>query len=94
MVQLFFYILAIGAIILWLPAIFCVISLNEVEPSNWVPQVKHITWESKLTFALFLFMVFAIIWITAFLDYTNKFIVQVSAASYYFSSTQEEDGSA
>lgn len=94
MVELFFYLLTLVAIIVWVGAIFCVISLNDVEPSKWIPQAKHINWESQANFYLFLFMIFGILWICAFLDYTNNFIIQVSAVSYYFDSNSAETGSA
>lgn len=75
LVELFFYLLTVGAIILWIGAIFCVISLNEVEPSSWIPQAKSIKWESQANFALFLFMIFGILWVCAWLDYANDFVV-------------------
>lgn len=37
LVQLLFYVVTIVAIGVWLGAIFCVISLNDVSVSHWVP---------------------------------------------------------
>jgi choline transporter-like protein 2/4/5 len=41
-----------------------------------------------------LFMLFGILWILAFIDYTSRFIVMASAVTYYFNSNAEKDGSA
>jgi len=38
-------------------------------------------------------MIFGILWICAWLDYSNQFIVQVTAVSYYFDSNATETGS-
>ena len=39
-------------------------------------------------------MLFSILWICAWLEYSSRFIVQVAAASYYFDSNASRDGSA
>jgi hypothetical protein len=40
------------------------------------------------------FMLFGLLWIVAWLKYTNQFIVIVAACSYYFDSNPQEEGSA
>ena len=41
-----------------------------------------------------LYMFFGILWITAWLEYSSTFVVMVSASTYYFNSSKEEEGSA
>jgi hypothetical protein len=41
-----------------------------------------------------LYMLFGILWILAFIDYCSRFVVIVSAATYYFNSTPVADGEA
>jgi hypothetical protein len=40
------------------------------------------------------YMFFGILWITAFFDYYCKFIIMVSASTYYWNSTPQEEGEA
>lgn len=40
------------------------------------------------------FMLFGILWITAWLEYTCNVVVMISASTYYFSSNASEEGSA
>lgn len=48
--------------------------------------MKSITWTSDANYYLSWYMIFAIFWLVAFIEYKTNFIVQVSAASYYFDS--------
>lgn len=41
-----------------------------------------------------LFMFFGILWILAFVDYCSKFVVIVSASTYYFNSDSTHEGDA
>lgn len=41
-----------------------------------------------------LYMLFGVLWITAWLEYCSRFIILCSAASYYFDSNKDLDGSA
>ena len=41
-----------------------------------------------------LYMLFGVLWMTAWLEYCSRFIILTSAASYYFDSSAENDGSA
>jgi hypothetical protein len=65
----------------------CVASLNHITVGDQtlVPQSKDIDWTKKTRY-MGLFMLFGILWILAFLDYTSKFIVMASAATYYSNS--------
>lgn len=93
-VNILFFLLSIGVLLVWMGAFACVISLNDVEPNKTFPQSKEVNFEEKKYTYLALFMLFGLFWIQAFLEYTCQFIVMVSAATYYFDSTIEdgEDG--
>lgn len=39
-------------------------------------------------------MLFALFWLIAYITYTSQFVVQVSAASYYFNSNGSHEGDA
>jgi hypothetical protein len=41
-----------------------------------------------------LYMFFGILWILAFVDYCSKFVVIVSASTYYFNSDPTKEGDA
>lgn len=41
-----------------------------------------------------LYMLFGVLWMTAFLEYCSTFILLCSAASYYFNSDANNEGSA
>jgi hypothetical protein len=63
----------------------CVVSLNEIYPSEIIPQGKDLVWDEKVTYMAF-YMLFGILWITAFFEYCSTFVVMVSASTYYFNS--------
>jgi len=39
-------------------------------------------------------MLFGLLWIIAFFDYSARFVILASASSYYFSSSPSEEGTA
>jgi len=52
------------------------------------------TWTSEPSYWLSYYMIFAILWLVAFIEYKTNFIVMVSASSYYFDSSASHDGEA
>lgn len=56
--------------------------------------MKYITWTSDANYYLAWYMFFALLWLYAFVEYKTQFIIQVSAASYYFDSSASRDGEA
>jgi hypothetical protein len=94
LVPVFYFILMFGVILLWFGALLCVLSLNEITPDPDIPQGKSIKWTDEKNYWFFYFMIFGIFWICSWFVYTNNFIVQVSAASYYFDSNKDRDGTA
>jgi hypothetical protein len=92
-VPLFHFILTIIAVLIWIGAMACVVSLNDIKADSIIPQAKDLTWKDNVTY-MALFMLFGILWITAFFEYCSTFIVMCSAATYYFNSNANEEGSA
>ena len=88
-----YFILSIVAILIWAGCFVCVVALNKVEADTLVPQAKMIIWEDYVIY-LCLWMLFGILWLTAWLEYTSTFIILVSASTYYFNSNSAEEGSA
>lgn len=91
-VSAIFFVLAILNFAVWCAGFAYVLSLNDIN-SSAVPQRKDIDWKAPYQY-MALYMVFGLLWMQAFIDYCCKFVVLVSAATYYFNSTIEdgEDG--
>jgi hypothetical protein len=71
-----------------------VASMNEISADGFVPQGKDLEWTDENKY-MALYMLFGILWICAWLEYTSTFVVMVSAATYYFNSDpQNGEGSA
>lgn len=80
-------------VILWLGSMICVYSLNKITASSTVGQMKNVEWEKNYAY-LALYMLFGFLWITAWIEYTSRFIVIVGASTYYFNNSrhsQKED---
>jgi hypothetical protein len=88
-----FFILQLILILVWIGAIMCVVSMNEISADQYIPQGKNLKWRAETKW-MFAYMVFGIIWICSWLDYCSTFIVMVSSATYYFNSSQKFEGSA
>merc|ERR1712072_1561800 len=76
--------LGVVCVLLWMGAMVCVASLNTIKGTHEVP-FRSWDWEPQYK-GMALAMLFGILWITAWIEYANCFIVMVGAASYYFSS--------
>ena len=88
-VPIFYFLVTLLIVFLWIGAFICVLSMNKVKASTVIPQMKSITWTSEANYYLMWYMIFALIWLVSHIEYTNQFIIQVSAASYYFDSNAE-----
>lgn len=55
--------------------------------------MKTLEWDTQVKWMAF-YMFFGILWVTAWLEYMSKFIVLVSASTYYFNSTKSFEGEA
>jgi len=73
-------------------------SIGEITADDGlIPQKKHVARDEELTKRVryvFLFMLFGILWILAFIKAKTSFITMMSATTYYFDSTKDRDGNA
>jgi len=74
-VPFFYFVLTLIIIALWLGAFFCVLSMNDITVSEVVPQMKSIKWTSKANYYLMWYMIFALIWLVSWVEYTSQFVV-------------------
>ena len=88
-----FFILQIITVLIWVSAMMFVLSMNEITVDETIPQGKNLEWTEKTQY-MALYMLFGVLWICAWFEYCSTFIVMVSAATYYYNSSPEEDGSA
>ena len=88
-----FFTCSLIAVSVWMGAMAAVLSLNDIYPSEYIPQGRELDWKDDVRY-MALYMLFGILWITAFFEYCSTFVVMVSASSYYFNSNPEEEGSA
>jgi len=69
-VPVLYFFLTLLVVAVWLGALMLVLSVNDVTPSKSIPQGKTIKWKDDKTYYAFLYMIFGILWITAWLEYT------------------------
>lgn len=94
-VPVFFFFVTLIFVFVWIGMLFCVVSMNDFVPSKTIPQYKTITeWKSEFNYWALWYLVFGLFWIVSFIQYKTRFIVQVSAASYYFNSEPTKEGEA
>lgn len=91
-VVVFHFFVGVLVVLLWMGAMVCVASLNTIKGQHEIP-FRDWDWEDKPKY-MALYMLFGILWITAWIEYANCFIVMVGAASYYFTSNRKEEGRA
>ena len=70
LVPVLYFFLSLLFVVLWLGALMCVLSVNDVEVDSSIPQYKTIKWKDDKTWYAFLYMVFGILWIWAWFEYT------------------------
>ena len=85
LVPILYFFLIIVSIMVWSGATACVISMSKITADDIIPQGKNLEFDDNTQY-IFLFMLFGILWITAWLEYTCNFIVMVAASTYYFDS--------
>jgi hypothetical protein len=71
MVPIFYFLLTLIIVFLWLGAFICVLSMNKIEASTVIPQMKSVKWTSEMNYYLMWYMVFALIWLVSHIEYTN-----------------------
>lgn len=81
--------------VIWMGCMLCVASLDPIVVNPLIPQGRSVEW-TKQTMYMALFMLFGWFWITAWIEYTSRFIAIVAAATYYFNNHRDaqdkEDG--
>ena len=94
MVPFLFFFLQLVAVKLWVFSYFCVVSMNEIQAGT-IPQTKTFEWDPQVKWMAF-YMCFGILWVTAWLEYMCRFVIMVSASTYYWNSNGAagEEGSA
>ena len=85
-----FFSCSLFAISVWMGAMACVLSLNDIYPSEVIPQGRELDWKNDVKY-MALYMLFGILWITAFFEYCSTFVIMVSASTYYFNSGPDKD---
>lgn len=88
-----FFLAQIVVVVIWVGAMMCVVSMNEITVDESIPQGKTLTWEDKPKY-MALYMLFGVLWICAWFEYASTFIVMVSAATFYFNSNPDQQGEA
>ena len=83
-----YFIVTLVVTIAWYGSFLCVISLNEISADPIIPQNRLLTWDPQVRF-MALFMVCGIVWITNWIEYTSRFVVIVSATTFYFSNHRD-----
>jgi hypothetical protein len=93
-VPIIYFLIILIAFFTWLYSLACVVSLNKITAGDGlIPQSRDIHWTGPLKLAALL-MVFGILWIVAWWNYSSKFVVMASAVTYYFNSNAEKEGQA
>jgi len=93
LVPVFYFFLTIMVLLVWVGAFASVASMNNiVADTGEIPQAKDVQWNNKNIVYMAWFMLFGLLWINAWLQYTCNFIVMVSASTYYFDSNAEHEG--
>ena len=93
LVSMGYFLISMLFVLLWVAGQICVMSLNDFKKGDGSPQDKDMIWKSDVKGMMF-FMCFGLLWLLKFIDDKVKFITMVSAATYYFSSNSEKNGSA
>ena len=83
------YLLMIIFSVVLLGAFLCVVSLNEIKADDLIPQNRKLVW-SKNVFYAALFMFAGYLWITAWIEYTSRYIVIMGACTYYFNNNRDK----
>lgn len=91
LIPIFHFIFSVVVFALWVPCLFCVISMNTIKADKTFPQLKDLTWRADV-FGLTFFMVFALIWLLICVENLSNMVVMVSSATYYWNNSPETVG--
>jgi hypothetical protein len=98
-VPVFYFVLTAIIASIW---VFCMLAINSIGEikaidSSLFVQRREVIRDSsqkKTVDIIFLFMLFGILWIAAFIRAKSSFITMVAATTYYFDSNKDKDGEA
>lgn len=93
-VPLMYFFITMLFLMFWLTAVLSVHSIGQIEGNNSVfPQYRSVNVigdenekVARTKSYLFWYMIFGVLWVTAFLRAQSSFITMVSASTYYFNS--------
>ena len=77
-VPFYFFLCSFVSILVWTVCVIGVYSQGEIVPDPYVPQAKVVTL-SRIKHYQLLYLLFAILWLTAWFEYANSFVVMHSA---------------
>jgi len=80
-----FFLLSIISVLIWIGSMMAVVSMSHIEVNENIIQGKNFIMTPEIKY-MCLYMLFGILWVTAFFEYCSTFVVMVSASTYYFNS--------
>lgn len=91
-VPMFYFVMTLMWFLTWSVAFAYVASNNVIQP-GLLPQMKDIVWTEESQYYA-LYMVFGLLWVNAWIDYSCKLVTMISGATYYFNSNKDYEGGA
>lgn len=87
--------LVLIAVSMWTAGFVGVYSLGDVTAQKGaIPQNRSVEFKDPRLQYLLLFMLFGLLWVVAWLQYSSQYICMVAASTYYFDSDASKEGSA
>lgn len=74
-VPILYFFVTLLVVFVWMGMLFCVVSMNKIEPSKSIPQGKSITVTSEFNYYANWYMIFGLLWLVSFVQYKSQFIV-------------------
>jgi len=104
LVPVVYFFAQVLVVLVWMFAMICVWSIGDINAKTGIAnpyhQLKTVTFattgktQAGDMYILAMLMFFGLLWILAFLNAQQSFIVMVSGCSYYFDSSSEKEGNA
>ena len=93
-VPIVYFLIVVASLILWFWTLGLVISTNDihlVSPNGVKGYYKAMVWKPYV-YAIIAFMFISILWFIAYINLSSKFVLMVSAATYYYNSDEIKEG--
>jgi len=91
LVPIVFLFLVVSWIAIWVVSAAWIFSVGEIKPNETVTVLSTVEWD-KQTRYIFLYYLFGLLWINAFLIGCIQFIISAACSIWYFSFTSDEKG--